>query len=351
MSRIHVLDTTCRDGSHAVGHRHSATDTAAIVSAVAGAGVSLVEVAHGDGLSGGSLHFGIGLETDLDYVRAAVKVSERSRVCALLVPGLGTVQDLLHAIEVGLTGVRVATHVTEADLARTHLLAAREQGLLAIGFLMMTHMAEPDQIAESARTLEGYGADVVYLADSAGYQLPDDIARRVHAVREAVSVEVGVHTHNNLGLAIGNALAAAGQGATYIDGTLCGLGAGAGNAQLEVLVAVLERAGYETGVDLEQIMTAANKVVRPLLPRPQVVDSDGLMIGHTGLYSTFLLPTRHAAARYGVGTIEILRELGKRQLVAGQEDLIIDVAYELSRAASVHGVGAGGATATASPGG
>jgi 4-hydroxy 2-oxovalerate aldolase len=235
------------------------------------------------------------------------------------------------AVECGLAGVRVATHVTEPDLGRRHLLAARERGILPIGFLMMTHMASPERVAQSASMLEEYGAEVVYLADSAGHQLPDEIARRVEAVRAAVSVDVGVHTHNNLGLGIGNALAAAQAGATYLDGTLCGLGAGAGNAQLEVLVAVLERAGFETGVDLEKIVTAATDVGQPLLPRPQVIDADGLMIGHAGLYSTFLLPTRHAAAIYNVSTLDILRELGERQLVAGQEDLIIDVAYGLAR--------------------
>jgi 4-hydroxy 2-oxovalerate aldolase len=332
MTAVRILDTTCRDGSHAVGHSYSLDDTRAVVAAVDAAGVSLIEVAHGDGLSGGSLHFGRGREDDGDYVGTAALAAKRGKICCLLVPGLGTVADLEAAAARGLQGVRVATHVTEADLSRRHLSAARELGLLAIGFLMMTHMADPERVAESARMLEEFGAEVVYLADSAGYQLPDDIARRVDAVRRRVSVEVGVHTHNNLGLAIGNALAAAQAGASYIDGTLCGLGAGAGNAQVEVLVAVLERAGFQTGVDLDRIVMAAEDVGRPLLPRPQVVDADGLMIGHSGLYSTFLLPARHAAAVYNVPTLEILRQLSKLQLVAGQEDLIVDVAYALSQA-------------------
>lgn len=337
MSVVRILDTTCRDGSHAVGHQHTVENTAAIVSAVDSAGVSLIEVAHGDGLSGGSLHFGRGREADGDYISAAAAAAERAKICALLVPGLGTVEDLESAAERGLQGARIATHVTEANLARPHLIATREMGLLPIGFLMMTHMAKPERVAEGARMLESYGAQIVYLADSAGYQLPDDIARRVDAVRAATSIEVGVHTHNNLGLAIANALAAARSGATYIDGTLCGLGAGAGNAQIEVLAAVLERAGFETGIDLEAIVTASENVGRPLLPRPQIIDADGLMIGYEGLYSTFLLPTRRAAATYQVPTLAILHELGTRELVAGQEDLIVDVAYELSRAGEAAG--------------
>lgn len=331
MPDVSILDTTCRDGSHAVGHQHSVADTAAIVRSIDAAGVNLVEVAHGDGLAGGSLHFGRGRESDADHITAAVAAAGRAKVCALLVPGLGTADDLRAAAALGLGGVRVATHVTEADLARTHITAAREQGMLAIGFLMMTHMAQPQEVARSAHMLESYGAEVVYLADSAGHQLPDDITRRVEAVRESVSVPIGVHTHNNLGLAIADALAAVQAGASYVDGTLCGLGAGAGNAQIEVLVAVLQRAGCQTSVDLHAILDAAETVGRPLLPRPQVIDADGLMIGYQGLYSTFLLPARHAAARYGVPTLDVLRALGERSLVAGQEDLIVDVAYKLAQ--------------------
>jgi 4-hydroxy-2-oxovalerate aldolase len=330
MTRVNVLDTTCRDGSHAVMHQHSLADTRAVVEAVDRAGVALVEVAHGDGFAGSSLHFGIGREQDVGYVGAAVAAAESARVCALLVPGLGTVDELRAGAERGLQTVRIATHVTEPDLARAHIAAARELGVSPIGFLMMTHMAPPDRIAESARMLAGYGADVVYLADSAGHQLPTDIAKRVEAVLGAVDLPVGIHTHNNLGLAIGNALAGVDAGATYVDGTLCGLGAGAGNAQIEVLAVVLERAGYETGIDLAAMLTAAEAVGRPLLQRPQIIDADGLMIGRSGLYSTFLLPARHAAEVYGIPAVEILAELGRYQLVAGQEDMIIDIAYELA---------------------
>jgi 4-hydroxy-2-oxovalerate aldolase len=330
MSAVTLLDTTLRDGSHAVSHQHSVQDTATVVSALAGAGIPIIEVAHGDGLGGSTVHFGIGRERDSDQVRAAVAAAGESRICALVVPGLGTADDIRAAAECGLGAVRVATHVTEANLARPHLTAAKRAGLLSIGFLMMTHMASPAQVGESAALLESYGADVVYLADSAGHQIIDDINRRVEAIVSRLEIAVGVHTHNNLGLAIANALSAAQAGATYIDGTLCGLGAGAGNAQLEVLVAVLERAGFQSGADLDAIIEIADTIGRPLLRRPQVVDADSLMIGIAGLYSTFLLPTRHAAEHYGVPTSAILRELGKRQLVAGQEDMIIDVAYGLS---------------------
>lgn len=330
MTAVTLLDTTLRDGSHAVSHQHSLADTRAVVSALVRAGVGLIEVAHGDGLGGSSVHFGTGRERDLDHVETAASAAVGARICALVVPGLGTADDIRAAAARGLGAVRVATHVTEANLARPHLAAAKDAGLLAIGFLMMTHMASPEQVGESAAELESYGADVVYLADSAGHQIVDDVILRVEAIVTRLDVAVGVHTHNNLGLAIANALAAAQTGATFIDGTLCGLGAGAGNAQLEVLVAVLERAGFATNVDLDAIIEIAETVGRPLLRRPQVVDADSLLIGIAGLYSTFLLPTRHAAELYDVPTSVILRELGKRQLVAGQEDMIIDVAYGLS---------------------
>lgn len=330
MTRVKILDTTLRDGSHAVSHQHSLADTEAVVSALDRTGVDIIEVAHGDGLGGSSVHFGLGRHDDGEHIATAAAAAKTARICALVVPGLGTGDQIRAAAGRGLQAIRVATHVTEANLARPHLAVAKEEGLLAIGFLMMTHMASPEQVAESASILEGYGADVVYLADSAGHQIPEDIVKRVEAILSRLSVEVGVHTHNNLGLAIGNALAAAQAGATYIDGTLCGLGAGAGNAQIEVLVNVLEMAGLHSGVDTNAIIDVAEQIGRPLLRRPQIVDADGLMIGQAGLYSTFLLPTRHAAQRYGVPTGAILRELGKRQLVAGQEDMIIDVAYELS---------------------
>jgi 4-hydroxy-2-oxovalerate aldolase len=330
MSEIKLLDTTLRDGSHAVSHQHSLVDTETIASSLAGAGVQLIEAAHGDGLGGSSVHFGLGRESDLNHIETATTAAPDATICALVVPGLGTAEDIRDATARGLGGIRVATHVTEANLAKPHLAVAKEEGLLAIGFLMMTHMASPAQVAESAALLESYGADIVYLADSAGHQISDDVARRVEAIASRLAVAVGVHTHNNLGLAIANALAAAQAGATYIDGTLCGLGAGAGNAQLEVLVAVLQRAGFSVTVDLDAIIEIAETVGRPLLRRPQVVDADSLLIGIAGLYSTFLLPTRHAASVYGIPTSSILRELGKRQLVAGQEDMIIDVAYGLS---------------------
>ena len=330
MTAVTLLDTTLRDGSHAVSHQHSLDDTRAVVSSLASVGLEIVEVAHGDGLGGSSVHFGLGRESDLDHIEAAAAVAGNTRICALVVPGLGTADEIRAAAAQGLGAVRVATHVTEANLARPHLTVAKQEGLLAIGFLMMTHMATPAEVGESAAQLESYGADVVYLADSAGHQISEDIVRRVDAIVSRLEIAVGVHTHNNLGLAIANALAAAQAGATYIDGTLCGLGAGAGNAQLEVLVAVLERAGFGTSIDLDAIIEIAETVGRPLLRRPQVVDADSLLIGIAGLYSTFLLPTRHAAAVYDVPTSSILRELGKRQLVAGQEDMIIDVAYGLS---------------------
>jgi 4-hydroxy 2-oxovalerate aldolase len=248
----------------------------------------------------------------------------------LLLPGIGTIEDLKRAKAAGATAVRVATHVTEADVSAQHIAAAKDLGMFAVGFLMMVHMGSPELIAGEAKKMESYGADYVNLADSAGYLLPEDVKVRIEAVKGAVGVPVGFHAHNNLALALANALAAAEAGASYLDGTLRGLGAGAGNAQLEVLAGVLERKGYRTGADFYGLMDLAKESVDPVMQRPQVVDNGSLMLGYAGVYSSFLLHVYNAADKYQIEPRDILVELGRRKMVGGQEDMIIDVAYQLS---------------------
>ena len=226
--------------------------------------------------------------------------------------------------------MRVATHVTEADVGEQHIGFAKKNGLEAVGFLMMSHMASPEKVAEQAKLFESYGADMIYVTDSAGYMVPADVKARIEAVRAAVKLPVGFHAHNNLGLAIGNTLAAIEAGAESVDACLRGLGAGAGNAQLEVLVAVLTRLGYDTGIDLYKVMDAG-EILDPMMHRPQVISNDGLAIGYAGAYGSFLLHARRAAEKFGVDARDILIEMGRRKTVGGQEDLIIDVAIDLAK--------------------
>jgi 4-hydroxy-2-oxovalerate/4-hydroxy-2-oxohexanoate aldolase len=329
---LHLLDATLRDGSHPMGHSFTREQIAAVAAGLDAAGLEYVEISHGDGLGGSSINYGRSLLGDEEMLAAAAPVMRRSKLTVLLLPGIGTQDDLEMAARHGVKAVRVATHVTEADIAEQHIGLARKLGMEAFGFLMMAHMAPPQQVAEQARLFQGYGADVVYVADSAGTMLPDDVKARVAAVAEAVKVPVGYHAHNNLAMAVANSVAAAEAGASFLDGTCRGLGAGAGNAQIEVLVGVLEKLGYHTGVDFYGLMDVAEGVVEPMMKRPQIVNKAALMMGYAGVYSSFLLFTQRAAQRFGVDARDILLELGKRRMVGGQEDMIIDVAYGLAQA-------------------
>ncbi len=331
MNQIRIVDTTLRDGMHAVSHQFSPEDTAEVVAALDGAGVDTIEATHGDGIGGSSFQYGFGKATDEDYIRAAAGAIKNSKLAVLLLPGIGTGKDLEMAAGYGARVVRVATHVTEADIGEQHIKIAKELGMEAFGFLMMSHMVSPEVIAEQAKLFEGYGADAVYVTDSAGAMLPEQVVARITAVKNAVSIPVGHHSHNNMGLAIGNSLAAVRAGATLVDGTCKGLGAGAGNAMTEVLTAVFEKAGFSTGIDLYKIMDAADDVVVPKMHRPQVITRESLTIGYAGVYGSFLLHALRAAEKYQVDARDILVELGKRKTVGGQEDMIIDVAYELSK--------------------
>ncbi|MFV0413112.1 MAG: 4-hydroxy-2-oxovalerate aldolase, partial [Oscillospiraceae bacterium] len=266
-----------------------------------------------------------------ELLKAAAGQIKQAKLTVLLLPGIGTIEDLKQAQACGASAVRVATHVTEADVSAQHIEAAKKMGMFAVGFLMMSHMAEPEVVAQQAQKMESYGADYINIADSAGYLLPQDVAARIQAVRAAVSIPVGFHAHNNLGMSAANSLKAVESGATYVDGTLRGLGAGAGNAQIEVLAGVLQRSGYHTGANFYGLMDLAAAEVDPLMLRPQVVDNGSLMLGYAGVYSSFLLHVYDAAKKYKLEPRDILVELGRRKMVGGQEDMILDVAYQLQK--------------------
>lgn len=328
---INLVDTTLRDGSHAVSHQYTVEQVKAIASGLDEAGVQYIELSHGDGLAGSSYNYGWSATSDKELIKAGSSVIKKGKLVVLLIPGIGTIEDLKMAADCGVKVVRIATHVTEADISEQHIGMAKKLGMMAIGFLMMAHMALPEKIVEQAKLLESYGADCVYIADSAGTLLPEGVSERVSAVVEALKVPVGFHAHNNLTLATANSLVAIEAGATFIDGTCRGLGAGAGNTQIEVLTGVLEKKGYETGVDFYKIMDVAEDIVEPIMNRPQVVRNASMMLGYSGVYSSFLLHTYRAVARFNLDPRKILVELGRRRMVGGQEDMIVDVAYQLSR--------------------
>lgn len=328
---IHLVDTTLRDGSHAVSHQFTAEQVAAIAAGLDAAGVEYIEVSHGDGLAGSSFNYGWSAVSEEELLKAASGAIKKGKLTVLLLPGIGTVEDLKMAADCGAKVVRVATHVTEADIGEQHISIAKKMGMMAVGFLMMAHMVPPEKVVEQAKLFESYGADYINIADSAGAMLPEDVKARVGAVVEAVKVPVGFHAHNNLTLATANALAAVEAGATFLDGTCRGLGAGAGNAQTEALVGVLDKAGYQTGIDFYKIMDVAEDIVEPIMHRPQVVRNAPLMLGYAGVYSSFLLHTYRAAEKFNLDPRDILVELGRRRMVGGQEDMIVDVAYQLAQ--------------------
>lgn len=335
MSKIIITDTTLRDGSHTLSHQYTPKDMEKVVRALDEAGVDIIELGHGDGLTGSTINYGFALYDDFEYIKAASSVVENSKIAVLLIPGIGTVKDLEKAKKLGANAVRVATHVTEADVSEQHIKAGKDMGLFTVGFLMMAHMASVEKLVEQASLMESYGADVVYITDSAGALLPHEVSERVKALKSNLNVPIGHHSHNNLGLAVANSIAAIEAGATYIDGSLIGLGAGAGNCPTEMLIAVLDRMKIENQVDLYKIIDAGDNVLIPIikekgreLPR---FNSDSLIIGYAGVYSSFMLHARKAAERFNVDVRDVLIELGRRGAVGGQEDWIIEVAYDLSK--------------------
>ena len=324
-------DMSLRDGMHAKAHRLTLQQMKDVARGLDLAGVPLIEVTHGDGLGGASVNYGFPLHSDEEYLRAVVPEMTRARVSALLLPGIGTTDHLRMACDCGVKTLRVATHCTEADVAEQHLGLSRRLGLDTVGFLMMAHMIEPEALLAQARIMESAGAQVVYCTDSAGHMLPDDVGVRIRTLREglAAETEVGFHGHHNLALGVANSLAAIEAGASRIDGSAAGLGAGAGNTPLEVLAAVLERMGVQTGIDVFRLIDVAEDLVVPLMDQPIRVDRESLILGHAGVYSSFLLHAQRAARTHGVRAADILVELGRRQTVGGQEDMIEDVALNL----------------------
>lgn len=327
--KLHLIDTTMRDGSHAVSHSYTKEQVKTLAAALDASGVSIIEISHGDGLAGSSINYGFSQVRDIDLIKEASGVIKHAKLGALLLPGIGTIEDLKEAYANGVRAIRIATHVTEADIAIQHIKAAKDMGMFTAGFLMMSHMASPEKILEQAKIFEAEGVDYVNLADSAGHLLPDEVKARISLLKEKLNVPVGFHAHNNLGLAVANSMAAIEAGASYIDGTLRGLGAGAGNCQIEVLSAVLGRMQVDADINLDKIIDAA-ELVEPMMKRPQIVDTDSLMLGYAGVYSSFLLHAKRAGQRFGIRTKDILVELGKRGMVGGQEDMIVDVAYRMS---------------------
>ena len=328
---LQIVDVTLRDGSHAMRHSFTEEQVRQVAKGLDQSGVEYFEVTHGDGLGGSSLQYGFSKVNELKLIEAATEECSQAKVSVLLVPGIGIKEDLEDAVKAGAKMVRVATHVTEADVAKQHIELGRNLGLKTVGFLMMAHMAPIEKLVEQAKLFESYGAEIVYATDSAGALLPHEVTERVQALRENLSCEIGFHGHNNLSLAMANTMAAVEAGATYVDGSLRCLGAGSGNTQTEVMAAVFDRLGYKTGVDLYPIMDVANNVVAKWMPRPQEITGSGLIMGYSGVYSSFLLFTEDAAKKFNVDERDILVELGKMQAVGGQEDLIYEVARELSK--------------------
>lgn len=331
--KVVLHDMCLRDGMHAKREQISVDQMVRVASALDAAGVPLIQVTHGAGLGGNSLQHGFALHSNEDYLRAVCPRMTQAKISVLLIPGLGTMRELQSACDCGARSVTIATHCTEADTAPQHIAFARKLGMDTVGFLMMAHLNTPEGLAQQGKLMESYGAQTVYITDSAGYMLPADVRARVAALRAVLNpdTEIGFHGHHNLGMGIANSIAAIEEGASRIDGSVAGLGAGAGNTPLEVFAAVCERMGIDTGVDLFRLMDVAEDIIVPMMDHLVRVDRESLTLGFAGVYSTFLLHAKRAAERYGVPARDILVELGRRKMIGGQEDMIEDTAMTMAK--------------------
>ena len=332
---ITVHDMCLRDGMHAKRHQITVNEMVKISKAMDEAGIPMIEVTHGDGLGGASITYGFPTAKDEEYLTAVCKEMKNAKISALLLPGIGTVDHIRMAVDCGISTIRIATHCTEADISQQHLAMARSiDNLDTVGFLMMAHMIEAEELVTQLKMMEDFGAHCVYITDSAGYMLPDDVTSRVALARAELKpeTELGFHGHHNMAMGVANSVAAVAAGANRIDASLAGLGAGAGNTPLEVFVAVCDRMGIETGIDTFKAMDVAEDLIIPMMDHPVRVDRDALTLGYSGVYSSFLLFAKRSAKKYNLSTRDILVELGRRRTVGGQEDMIEDLALDMAKA-------------------